>query len=195
MVESRIYDNDPDRQLVERAASGNIHAFNHLVHQHEQAIFCTILRITKIREDAEDQTQETFLRAYQNLRYFRGESKFKTWLTQIAVNQALVCLRKRRKEVISHIGTSPDENGDLFILDFADPGPTPEQLCAQGELADCLKREINRLPQVLRSAFALRFIHEHTGIEAALKLGISPAAVKSRVSRARKRIQERMDRS
>jgi RNA polymerase sigma-70 factor (ECF subfamily) len=193
MAELQIYDNDPDRQFVERATSGDINAFEHLMQRHEQSIFRTIFRITKIHEDAEDQTQETFLRAYQNLRYFRGNSKFKTWLTQIAVNQALVCLRKRHKDVVSFIRPSPDDNEDLFAMDFADSGPNPEQRCARSELADRLEHAVNRLPYGLRSAFALRFVHEHTSLETAIKLGISIAAVKSRVSRARKRLQDHMD--
>jgi RNA polymerase sigma-70 factor (ECF subfamily) len=193
MAELQIYHDDPDRQLVERAASGDINAFEHLVQQHEQSIFRTIFRITKIREDAEDHTQETFLRAYQNLAYFRGNSKFKTWLTQIAVNQALMCLRKRHKGVVSFTSASPDDNEGLFMLDFADSVPDPEQQCAQGELSDRLEYEVNRLPQRLRSAIALRFVHENTNVEAAIKLGISIAALKSRVSRARKALKKRMN--
>jgi len=195
MTKFRAYESDPDRLLVERAAGGDIHAFEHLILQHEQQIFRAILKITKIREDAEDQTQETFICAYRNLRYFQGNSKFKTWLTRIAINQALVCLRKRHSGTISTIRYLADETEEPIILDLADSGLNPEQQWAQAELSNHLSYEVNRLPKSLRSAFVLRCVHEYTSIEAAMTLGISIAAVKSRVLRARKRLRERMGKS
>ncbi len=195
MSELRAYDDDPDRLLVERAAGGDLHAFEQLVLENEQRIFHTILRIIKTREDAEDQTQETFIRAYEKLRYFRGDSKFKTWLTKIAINQALMCLRKRRDDTVSFVCPSADNSEDLSVLDFPGPGLDPEQRWAQTERANRLEREINRLPKTLRSAFVLRCVDEYTGIEAAISLGISIAAVKSRVLRARTRLRERIGNS
>jgi RNA polymerase sigma-70 factor (ECF subfamily) len=193
MNELRGYDNDPDRQLVERAASGDVNAFEHLVRQYEHLIFRTIFRITKHREDAEDQTQETFLRTYLNLRYFRGNSKFKSWLTQIAINQALMCMRRRRNVAVPFIRFLLEDSEDSYVLDVADPGLNPEQNHARTELADHLAYEVSQLPTPLRSAFALRVIQGYTSVEAALELGISDAAVKSRVMRARKRLQQRLD--
>jgi len=195
MNESRVFGDDPDRFLVERAAGGDMHAMEQLLLQNEQLIFRTILRITKIHEDAEDQTQETFIRAYRNLGSFRGNSKFKSWLTQIAINQALMCLRKRRNDTVSFVRSLVEDGEDSHMLDVADPGLTPEQEGARAELADCLEFEVSRLPKALRSAFVLRCVYEYTTIEAAIKLGISDAAVKSRVLRARKRLRERISKS
>lgn len=192
MTELRAYHNDPDRMLVERAAGGDRTAFEQLVLQNEERIFRTILRITKTHEDAEDQTQETFIRAYRGLKYFRGNSKFKTWLTQIAINQALMCLRKRHSGAVSLMRSATDDNADAIPLDVAGPGLNPEQQWEQAELANHLEREVNRLPEALRSAFVLRCLHEYTSIETAIQLGISIAAVKSRVLRARRRLQARV---
>jgi RNA polymerase sigma-70 factor, ECF subfamily len=192
MAELRLYESDPDRLLVERAAGGDTYAMQQLLLQNEQQIFRIIFRITKIREDAEDQTQETFMRAYRNLRSFRGNSKFKSWLTQIAINQALMCLRKRRNDTVSFIRSSVEDNEDSYLLDVAEPGLNPEQEHARAELADHLEYEVSRLPKALRAAFILRCVHEYTTIEAGIKLGISSAAVKSRVLRARKRLRERI---
>jgi RNA polymerase sigma-70 factor (ECF subfamily) len=193
MAESPFNGNDPDRLLVERATGGDAHAFEQLLLRYEQRVFYTILRITKIREDAEDQTQETFIRAYRNLKHFRGSSLFKTWLTQIAINQALMCLRKRQAGTVSFSYPSADDCEDSSLQDLAGPGLNPEQQWARTKLANQLEDEVNRLPKTLRSAFVLRCVHEYTSIEASIRLGVSIAAVKSRVSRARKRLRERIE--
>lgn len=194
MCQWRAFDGDPDRLLVERAVGGDTAAFEQLVRQYEQWIFHMILRITKIREDAEDQTQETFIKAYRGLKCFRGNSKFKTWLAQIGINQALMSLRKRSHSAVPLGWSSADDRDDLFLLDLPEPGPNPEEQWAQTQLANQLEDEINRLPKALRSAFVLRCVHEHTSIEAAISLEISIAAVKSRVLRARKRLRKRFER-
>lgn len=187
---------DPDRQLVERAANGDVNAFERLITQNKQQIYRTIFRITKIREDAEDQMQETFMRAYRGLKYFQGNSKFKTWLTQIAVNQALMCLRKRRNNLGLPVRSENDPNSEeLILLDVAESRPNPEQQWAQTEMANHLEAEVNRLPKGLRSAFILRHVHEYTSIEVAMALGISTDAVKSRVLRARRKLRERIEKS
>lgn len=195
MTELIIFDNDPDRPLVERAASGDVTAFEKLVLQHKQSVFRTIFRITKVREDAEDQTQETFIRAYRYLASFRGNSKFKTWLMQIAVNQALMCLRKRRNDAISLVLPSSEDGEDILMLDFADFRLNPEQQWIRAQIEVHLEKEINRLPRTLRSAFILRCIHEYSGSETATQLGISVGAVKSRVGRAKNTIRERLNKS
>ena len=177
---------DPDWPLVERAAEGDARAFEQLVLAYEQRIFRTILRITKVREDAEDQTQETFIRAYRGIRHFQGNSRFKTWLTQIAINQALMCLRKRHRDIVTFVHSYADDSDDFLLDGLPATGLSPEQQWAREQLAALLERKINRLPKSLRSAFVLRYVHEHTSSETARMLGISPDAVKSRALRARR---------
>src|ERR1700739_3984245 len=98
--DKRYYD-EPDRLLVSRVQVGDLYAFELLMRRHKDSISRIIFNITKNHEDAEDQAQETFLRAYRAISEFRGDSKFKSWLTRIAMNQALLCLRKRRRRHVS----------------------------------------------------------------------------------------------
>jgi len=124
---------DPDNELVVRAQAGDRDAFERLVLQHQESISRVIFRITKNREDAEDEVQETFLRAYRGLGEFRGNSKFTSWLTRIAVNRALICLRKRR-----HLNHAVEREGDSLNHDIPEWRPNPEQCYSQRESKNCI---------------------------------------------------------
>jgi RNA polymerase sigma-70 factor, ECF subfamily len=182
---------DPDGQLVRRAKSGDLHAFEQLMLKHNRRIFQKILRIIGNREDAEDEVQETFLRAYRGLSQFREDSKFSSWLTRIAINQALMRLRKSKRECISlDQAITTDENP--MHTQIEEWRPNPEQLYTQLKIAEGLQKEVIRLPYNFRAAFVLRYVHEYTTEEVAFALGISIAAVKSRVMRARQRLRDRL---
>ncbi len=182
---------ESDDSLVERAKTGNFRAFERLVVRYEPRVFRTILRITGNREDAEDGIQETFLRAYRGLDSFQGRSKFATWLTRIAINQALMCLRKRRTNLDS-LDCFTETQGAPVSRDIPELRPNPEQCCVKSETAHHLYEAVNKLPLTVRTVFILRHVHELTTEEAAVKLGISTAAVKSRVLRARRQFRERL---
>ena len=175
---------DPDSELVVRAQAGDRDAFGRLVLQHKESISRIIFRITKNREDAEDEVQETFLRAYRGLREFRGNSKFTSWLTRIAVNRALICLRKRR-----HRDISLEREGDSFNHDIPEWRPNPEQYYPQSEAHFNLNQELTTLSHGLRSALILKHLYGYTTEDIAKRLGISVPAVKSRVLRARRRLR------
>ncbi len=180
--------NDPDRELVVRAQAGDREAFGRLVLQHKESISRVIFRITKNREDAEDEVQETFIRAYRGLREFRGDSKFTSWLTRIAVNRALICLRKRRNRDVS-LDHAFEHQGDSLHHDFPEWRPNPEQCYSRREAHRNLKEELTTLPYSLRSALILKHLYGYTTVEIAKRLGISVPAVKSRVLRARRRLR------
>ena len=180
--------NDPDSDLVVRAQAGDREAFGLLVRQHKERISRVVFRITKNREDAEDQVQETFLRAYRGLRGFRGNSKFTSWLSRIAVNQALMCLRKRRYRDIS-LDHAVESEGDPLNHDIPEWRPNPEQCYSQREAHLDLNQELRALPHGLRSALILKHFYGCTTEDIAKRLGISVAAVKSRVLRARRRLR------
>jgi RNA polymerase sigma-70 factor, ECF subfamily len=182
---------DSDVALVERAKARDLRAFERLMVRYEPKIFRTILRITRNREDAEDGIQETFLRAYRSLDTFQGRSKFATWLTRIAINQALMCLRKRRNTLDSLDSITETEEGPKS-LDILEWRANPEQHCVKSETAHHLHEVVNRLPLTVRTAFILRHMQELTTKEVAVTLGISNAAVKSRVMRARRKLRERL---
>jgi RNA polymerase sigma-70 factor (ECF subfamily) len=182
---------DPDCLLVTRAQAGDLNSFERLVFQHKDQIFRTIFRITKNNEDAEDQVQETFLRAYRALCDFRGQSKFTTWLTRIAINQALACRRKRRYHEISLDHPVESESGYLN-RDIQEWRPNPEQSCAQMEANVDLHEKLIVLPPGLRSALILQHFYGHSMEDVAAELGISIGAVKSRVLRARRHLRNQL---
>ncbi|MDT7815841.1 MAG: polymerase sigma-70 factor, subfamily [Acidobacteriaceae bacterium] len=179
-----------DEPLVFRARTGDVNAFECLVNMHGRQVYRMALRIVRRPEDAEDIVQETFVRAYRALPQFQGNCKFSTWLTRIAVNQALMTLRKRRGQRIALTTLDTDEG--VLVLDPPDTRPNPEERCWRTEVEDSIGAALTNLPDTLRSAFILRHLHECTTVEIARELGISISAVKSRVLRARSLMKKRL---
>ncbi len=128
--------------LVEAARSGDIGAFESLVRRYDRNVFRIAQHITQNREDAEDVVQDAFLKAYQNLGQFQGQSKFYTWLVRIAVNEALMRLRRRRPERTVSIDEDVKTEEDSMPREIADWSPNPEQLYTQAELKDILGKTI-----------------------------------------------------
>ncbi len=184
----------PDVALVERSKAGDAAAFGQLVRQYERQIFRVAQHITQNREDAEDITQDVFLKAYEKLEQFQGNSKFSTWLVRIAVNESLMRLRKRKtNKTVSMDEDVHTEDGSI-PRDFAEWRPNPEQLFGQSELSDILRRTIQGLPPGFRTVFTLRDIENMSTEETAQALGLSVPAVKSRLLRARLQLRERLSR-
>ncbi|ADV82342.1 sigma-70 family RNA polymerase sigma factor [Terriglobus saanensis] len=184
----------PDVALVERARAGDQAAFEKLVRQYDRQIFRTAQHITQNREDAEDITQDVFLKAYRKLDQFQGNSKFSTWLTRIAVNESLMRLRKRKtSRTVSMDQDVQTEEGSI-PRDFADWSPNPEQNFTQSELSEILKKTIAGLAPGFRTVFTLRDIENLSTEETAEALGLSVPAVKSRLLRARLQLRERLSR-
>lgn len=181
---------DPDSALVQLARAGDNAAFTALVRQYKDRIFHLILRITGNHEDAEDQVQETFLRAYRGLEAFRGHSRFSSWLITIARNQALQCLRRRHRNV-SIDQPIDDEESIIHAYELQERRPDPEQQYCDTERAVRVHRSVVKLPHSLRSVLILMAYKELTSEETATILGITTAAVKSRVLRARRRLSRR----
>jgi RNA polymerase sigma-70 factor, ECF subfamily len=169
----------PDVALVERAKGGDTAAFEQLVRQYERQIFRVAQHITQNREDAEDITQDAFLKAYQKLDQFQGNSKFSTWLVRIAVNESLMRLRKRKTSKTVSMDEDLQTEDGAIPRDFAEWRPNPEQ---------------NFLPPGFRTVFTLRDIENLSTEETAEALGLSVPAVKSRLLRARLQLRERLSR-
>src|ERR1700760_4820055 len=136
----------PDILLVNRAREGDVQAFEQLVKKYDRNVFRIANHITQNREDAEDVVQDAFLKAFQNLGQFQGQSKFYTWLVRIAVNEALMRLRRRRPERMVSIDEDVKTEEDSIPREIADWSPNPEQLYKQAELKDILTRTIQGLP-------------------------------------------------
>jgi RNA polymerase sigma-70 factor (ECF subfamily) len=179
-------------QLVNAARGGDIEAFERLVRQYDRNVFRIAQHITHNREDAEDVVQDAFLKAYQNLGQFQGQSKFYTWLVRIAVNEALMRLRRRRPERIVSIDEDIQTDEDSIPREIADWAPNPEQLYKQSELKDILDKTIQGLPPGFRTVFVLRDVEGLSTEETASALGLSVPAVKSRLLRARLQLRERL---
>jgi RNA polymerase sigma-70 factor (ECF subfamily) len=177
--------------LVAAAKRGDMAAFEELVNRYESRIFRLTMNITQNREDAEDATQEAFLKSFRSLDRFLGGSRFYTWLVRIAVNEALMRLRKRRPGVIS-LDQPLEADGELMPVEVRDWGPTPEQRFAETEMNSILSEAIAKLEPIFRTVFVLRDVEELSTEETAELLGISVPAVKSRLLRARLKLRENL---
>jgi RNA polymerase sigma-70 factor (ECF subfamily) len=174
-----------DEELLRAAKAGSHAAFAELERIHSRHLYRRILSMTKSREDAEDALQDAFLCAYRALPSFEGRSRFSTWLTRIAVNSALMVLRKRRlrQEILVEQRSGIDEDSPSF--DVRDDGLSPEQLCDQHQRCEAVLSAVQRLDPILRNALSIRISQENSIEEIAQRLGVSSAAVKARLHRAR----------
>src|SRR5882762_121331 len=180
--------------LVRAAKGGDDKAFGELVKRYDRNVFRIAQHITQNREDAEDVVQDAFLKAYGNLHQFQGQSKFYTWLVRIAVNEALMKLRRRRPERTVSLDEDVKTEDDSLPREVADWSPNPEQLYNQSELREILSKTIQGLPTTFRTVFVLRDVEGLSTEETAAALDLSVPAVKSRLLRARLQLRERLGR-
>ena len=180
--------------LVQAAKRGDDSAFEELVRRYDRNVFRIAQHITQNREDAEDVVQEAFLKAYGNLAQFQEQSKFYTWLVRIAVNEALMKLRRRRPERTVSLDEEVKTEEDSLPREVADWSPNPEQQYSQAELREILSRTIQGLPPGFRTVFVLRDVEGLSTEETAEALDLSIPAVKSRLLRARLQLRERLSR-
>jgi RNA polymerase sigma-70 factor, ECF subfamily len=188
-TETEVFDETP---LVERARNGDTAAFSELVTQYERKIFRLAKHITQNDEDAEDVLQETFLKAYSHLNTFQGQSKFYTWIVRIAVNEALMKLRKRKSSKSVSLDEPTDTGEDTMVREIAVWEDNPEQKYSRDELRDILDKAVESLKPAFRTVFVLRDIEELSTEETASALDISIPAVKSRLLRARLQLREKL---
>jgi RNA polymerase sigma-70 factor (ECF subfamily) len=187
----RILAEEDDAALVTTAKCGTTEAFEVLVRRHQARILSVAWRFTRNREDAEDITQQAFQKAFVHFRQFEGNSSFSTWLTRIAMNEALMWLRRKRAllEVPTEESTTtPDELA--LPLDFPDSGPSPEDSCIQRERERILSAAMNELTPAMRTAVELRELRELSTEETAHVMGVSVEAVKGRTFHARRKLRE-----
>ena len=184
---------DDEHLLVTAAKSGDLASFEELVNRYEQKIFRLTMNITRNREDAEDSMQDAFMKAYSHLNTFQEGSRFYTWLVRIAANEALMRLRKRRPNQFS-LDEPIEGDEDLIPREIEDWGPSPEQRYAQSEMREILSSAIDELQPDFRVVFVLRDVEGISTEETAAALGISVAAVKSRLLRARLKMRQKLNR-
>lgn len=187
--ETEVFD---ETALVEKARQGDTAAFSELVAKYERKIYRLARHITNNDEDAEDVLQEAFLKAYSHLESFEGNSKFSTWLTRIAVNEALMKLRKRKTSRTVSIDEEVDTGEDVVVREFADWEEGPEQRYSREELREILDSAVSSLRPAFRSVFVLRDIEDLSTEETAEALNLSIPAVKSRLLRARLQLRDKL---
>jgi RNA polymerase sigma-70 factor (ECF subfamily) len=182
-------------QLVARAQAGDSQAFTELMNRYERKIYRLAKHITQNDEDAEDVLQEAFLKAYEHLDTFQGNSKFYTWIVRIAVNEALMRLRKRKSDRTVPLDEPVDTGEEMVTREIAVWEDNPEQRYSREEMHDILDQAVESLKPDFRTVFALRDIEELSTEETAETLGISVPAVKSRLLRARLALREKLTRT
>ncbi len=180
--------------LVAAAKAGSADAFSELIRHYDRRVFRMAKQITQNDDDAEDVLQETFLKAYTHLDDFQGNSKFYTWVVRIAVNEALMKLRKRRSDRTVPLDDPIDTGEDEVVREIAVWDQNPEDTYSREELATILDEAVQSLKPAYRTVFILRDIEEMSIEETAEALDLSISAVKSRLLRARLQLREKLTR-
>jgi RNA polymerase sigma-70 factor (ECF subfamily) len=193
-LSSRVIDFDPkaDDVLLHAARGGDQQAFGILVERYQPKIYAVALRYARVREDAEDIVQQTFKSAFVHLHRFEGKSSFCTWLTRIAINEALMLLRRVRARRETPIDNANETETAPSAFDIRDSSPDPEAGYLQRERIDLLSAAIEKLPPPLRAAIKLREVGELSTQETARRMALSVAAVKARVFHGRRKLRKRL---
>ena len=178
---------EEESRIVQKVIKGDVNAFEKLVIEYEKSVYNIALRMTGNSEDASDMTQEAFIKAYNSLQSFRGDSKFSVWLYRIATNVCLDFLRsKSRKPTVSL--SVEDNEGEEVQLDVADESQSPELLLDRQMTRESVRRGLDTLSPEYRQILLLREIQGLSYDEISQALGLEVGTVKSRIFRARKKL-------
>lgn len=175
--------------LIARICKGDREAFYELIRPYEKALYVAARSVLGNEAEAEDAAQEAVLKAFVHIKNFRAESKFSTWLIQIAINEARMRLRKQHRELYEDI-EKPDGEGDYVPRDFADWREIPEEALHRKQLREALARAIAGLEPKYREVLVMRDVQHLSIAETAKMLGITPANVKTRLLRARLQVRD-----
>jgi len=173
------------RELIQRVQNGEPEKFYELIRPFERRVYAAAFSILRNPSDAEDAAQEAILKAFANLRQFRGEARFSTWLIQIAVNEARMRRRRDHADVMEPIGEREDAEGVYTPRDFADWQEVPSEALERKEVRELLLEALASLGSKYREVFMLRDVQHLSIEETSEMLGISAASVKTRLLRAR----------
>ena len=171
-----------DHEAVRRVVDGDTAFFEILMRRHNQRIYRAVRAVLGSEDEVEDVMQQAYLNAYQHLRQFAGDAQFSTWLTRIAINEALA--RRRKRGFVE----GADEMTLTLVVD--EKTPDPEQQASAAELREVMEREVAALPEKFRTIFVLRDVEGLSTAEAAQVLGISEDLAKQRLHRARTQLRE-----
>jgi RNA polymerase sigma-70 factor (ECF subfamily) len=181
-----------EAQMIAKILAGDSQLFHELIRPYERRVYVMALSFLHNEADAEDAAQEAFLKAFRKLSSFRGESKFGTWLVSIALNEARTRIRHQNSVKIESLDEPPDEQGQVSPALLRDWKEIPSEALERKEIRLLLQQAITALPLIYREVFQLRDIEQLSVNEAAAALGISIAAVKVRLHRARMMLQKKL---
>jgi len=181
-----------ERTLVVAAKNGDEQAFETLFKRYQRKTFAVVLRYTRVVEDAEDIVQQSFYKAFVHLCQFQGESSFSTWLTRIAINEALMFLRRIGPTREVSIDSVADTEGSPASLEIPDSNADPETRYSQQEEVQILSKAVRNLRPRLRTTIALSELRELSTSETARRMGLSVAAVKARIFRGKRELRKEL---
>jgi len=170
---------DAEAFVLAQARAGNREAFRTLVERHSRAVFRVAYRITGNEADAEDVVQDTFIRAYTELKKFEARSGFGTWLHRIAANYAIDLIRRRPRHVVTD-----EEEAEPLLARLASPAPGPERVAAGRQIRQRIDTVLEGLTPLERAAFTLRHLEQQSIEEISATLGQNPAATRHSIFRA-----------
>ena len=178
---------EEESRIVQKVIKGDVNAFEKLVLEYEKSVYNIALRMTGNSEDASDMTQEAFIKAYNSLQSFRGDSKFSVWIYRIATNVCLDFLRSRSRKPTVSLSVE-DNDGEEVQLDVADESQSPELLLDRQMTRESVRRGLETLSPEYRQILLLREIQGLSYDEISQALGLEVGTVKSRIFRARKKL-------
>jgi len=179
--------------LIARILAGEKELFHELIRPYERMVYLTLFAIVKNETDAEDGAQDAVINAFRHLASFRGEAKFSTWLTTIAINEGRKRLRKAKGAAEQSMEEQEESHeGGFTPAPLTDWREIPLEALERKELREALRVAVAELPDIYRQVFTLRDLEELNIEETALALGINPGAVKVRLHRARMMLQKRL---
>jgi RNA polymerase sigma-70 factor (ECF subfamily) len=181
-----------ERTLVVAAKNGDEQAFETLFKRYQRKTLAVVLRYTRVVEDAEDIVQQSFYKAFVHLCQFQGESSFSTWLTRIAINEALMFLRHIRLTREVSIDSMGDAEGSPAILEKPDSNPNPETRCSQREEVRILSKAVRNLRPGLRTTIVLSELRELPTSETARRMGLPVGTVKARIFRGKRQLRKEL---
>jgi RNA polymerase sigma-70 factor, ECF subfamily len=183
-----------EMQLIESIVGGDSRGFHDLIRPYERQLYKIALRMVSNPSDAEDVVQEALISAYRNLHKFRGDARFGTWLTTITINQARTRLRSQRPHRFSSIHEQVEtENGSIPATELAQTGPSPFDIVEQNDLWRHVWNAVEKLNHSHRTVLLMQAYEGRSMESAAEALGISVPATKTRLHRARRTLQARLD--
>lgn len=181
---------EAEAEMIRRICDGEAELYYELVQPYERSVYLSAFALLRNEADAEDAAQEAILKAFRHLKEFRGESRFRTWLVQIAINEARMKSRIARREVISLDDETEDEDGSYTPMDLEDWRELPSEALERSEVREILRQALLALAPMYRETFVLRDIEKLSIAETAAILGVKEGVVKARLFRARLQLRD-----